>query len=296
MFTRLRQRLAAHGPATTVAVIALVVALCGGAYAAAKGGLTSKQKKQVTAIVQKEIKKNPGPPGPAGAKGDPGAQGAQGLRGEKGETGEEGEDGTNGKSVSVTPIPVDELEMACEGRGGVSVEEQGSPPGEEVCNGKEGSPWTAGGTLPIGATETGVYAQQADTESGKNGIWAPISFSLPLDGDTQDSATEHVKYVEAFPVTPEEIANCPGNYEEPAASPGYLCVFKNELNAQTNTTFQGARNAPGSVSIPPIDVLNSGTYLAFSAATGTPAIVAGSFAVTGCSATLPAGNTNKCPS
>jgi len=49
---KLKSRLGANGPGITIAVIALVFALVGGAFAAS-GGLTSKQKKQVTAIAKK---------------------------------------------------------------------------------------------------------------------------------------------------------------------------------------------------------------------------------------------------
>ena len=60
-----------------------------------------------------------GPQGPAGPAGANGKDGAQGPEGPQGEEGEKGE------------------------------------PGEE---GPEGSPWTAGGVLPSGETETGSWA------------------------------------------------------------------------------------------------------------------------------------------
>jgi len=74
----------------TVAVIALVFAMLGGAYAA--GTLTSKQKKEVTKIA----KKYAGRPGEAGPKGDPGAKGDPGTKGDTGPQGVPGTNGTNG--------------------------------------------------------------------------------------------------------------------------------------------------------------------------------------------------------
>jgi collagen triple helix repeat protein len=74
----------------TVAVLALVLAMVGGAYAA--GGLTNSQEKQVTKIA----KKYAGKPGAAGAQGTPGAPGAPGKEGPQGKQGEAGKDGTNG--------------------------------------------------------------------------------------------------------------------------------------------------------------------------------------------------------
>jgi hypothetical protein len=82
-----------------VAMIALVMALVGGAYAA--GGLTKSQEKQVKKIAKKYAgKPGPagatgpaGPAGPAGPKGDAGAKGEQGIQGIQGEP---GQDGTTG--------------------------------------------------------------------------------------------------------------------------------------------------------------------------------------------------------
>lgn len=51
----------------------------------------------------------------------------------------------------------------------------------EVCNGEEGptgDPWTAGGTLPNGETETGVWAFNITAGAGE--VYAPISFPIPL--------------------------------------------------------------------------------------------------------------------
>jgi Collagen triple helix repeat (20 copies) len=307
MFDRLRQSLAAHGPATTVAVVALVVALCGGAYAAAKGGLTSKQKKQVKALVQKEIEKNPGPPGPAGAKGDAGGQGPQGAQGPKGDKGENGTNGTNGKSAVVDEVTPGAF--GCDELGGANVRLEGQEPeeGVEVCNGKpgepgepgaEGSPWTAGGTLPPGATEVATWSFQdvaGQTELGGDpiGIWAPVSFSVPLNEDTASGSNTHIHYV---PLAGENSGTgpCPSEFLEPEAAPGEVCIYESSIGALINTSFVGLRKVP----LGGEGLGTAGGYLEFSSNTDPSevALGAGSIAVTGCSASLPASDPNKCPS
>lgn len=175
MFSRIHDKLGSAG--LIVAIIALVFAMVGGAYAASddNSGATvsakkSKKKKkskgvtpaQVRKIAKQEAKKfansNPGPQGPQGV---PGAQGAKGDKGDTGSKGDDGEDGATGKSVEV----VNESAPGCPGEEGVIYEVEGSGTETEVCNGEEGatgptgptgSPWTVGGMLPEGVTETGV--------------------------------------------------------------------------------------------------------------------------------------------
>jgi hypothetical protein len=74
----------------TVAVLALVLAMVGGAYAA--GGLTKAQEKQVTKIA----KKYAGKPGAAGATGPAGPGGAPGGPGPAGKAGGPGPEGPEG--------------------------------------------------------------------------------------------------------------------------------------------------------------------------------------------------------
>jgi len=125
-----------------VAIVALVVALTGAAFAA--GGLTKQQEKQVTKIAKKYAGKRgkTGPAGPQGPAGAPGAKGDTGPKGDKGDKGEKGERGERG------------------------------------LEGFEGSPWTAGGVLPSGATETGGWSYGQSTASL---ILTSISFNIPLE-------------------------------------------------------------------------------------------------------------------
>ena len=179
-----------------VAIVALVMALVGGAFAA-NGALTAKQKKEVKKIAKSFQGTGPagatGLQGPAGANGKDGANGAPGLQGAPGPQGEPGE------------------------------------PGEE------GSPWTAGGTLPEGATLTGAYAHNSSLEAsnvamGENEFsLQSIGFSIALEDAPEFVFVPGV----AGPGILEGHfgsnagAGCPGVTAAgvPQAGPGKLCVY-----------------------------------------------------------------------
>jgi hypothetical protein len=221
-----------------VAILALVLALVGGAYAA--GGLTKSQEKQVKKIAKKY----------AGKPGAPGANGANGATGPQGPAGASGKNGSDGKSVTVTEIATGKL--ACEERGGVEVKREGAEEGAEVCNGREGSPWTAGGSLPSGQTETGVWsfgptphrtsqeAPELKVETGAPQI--PISFPIPLAepllelhgcppfNEPGEPCQFHIFEGEETPPNGCLWEPAPG-LRKLAAEPGNLCVYV----AQNNT-------------------------------------------------------------
>ncbi|HWI97051.1 MAG TPA: hypothetical protein VNS60_13380 [Solirubrobacterales bacterium] len=227
MFKRLKQRLEASGPGLTVAVIAMVLALTGGAFAAA-GKLTGPQKKEVEKIAKKVAK--PGKPGAPGPAGKDGTNGTNGAKGDKGDNGTNGTNGTNGKSAVVTPEPEGEN---CE-KGGVAVEVSGEPATKKfVCNGQEGSPWTVDGTLPPEKTETGAWAFTGTT-ADTNGIRVPISFPIHLSGGLEETAV-HFQGESEFGV------HCPGIVAVPEADPGQLCVYVNNADEfpVTGTTVVG---------------------------------------------------------
>lgn len=213
MSSRLRDRLGT--PAMIVAVIALVFALMGAAYAAS-GALTGKQKKEV----EKIAKKYAGKPGAPGTNGQPGAKGDAGPKGDtgsKGEKGDPGNPGAPGKSVEVNPIA-----SGCEGetgRKGAEVNPEGEPlAAVEVCEGKEGSPWTAGGILPPGATETGAWTFNATTADNPN-VYVPISFTLPIAEGGLERPEVHIQGDADFET------HCTGVYHHPEAKPGEVCVY-----------------------------------------------------------------------
>ncbi|HEX5610071.1 MAG TPA: hypothetical protein VFX45_08270 [Solirubrobacterales bacterium] len=88
--------------------------------------------------------------------------------------------------------------------------------------GPEGSPWTAGGTLPSGKTETGIWSAAFTTDYGAA---ASISFSIPLAAPLDG---QHVKKVGVGKTPPAECDNGSGeapSAANPEADPGFLCVF-----------------------------------------------------------------------
>lgn len=198
MFSMLRKRLGIPG---TLAVIALVFAMLGGAYAAGLPGLNSKQKKQVKNIAAGVAKglQGTGPTGPqglAGPRGPAGATGAAGETGPKGATGPAGPTGSAGATGATGPT--------------------GS-------TGATGSCCTP--TLGSGKTETGGWGGKiAGNVEGQFDLWA-ISFPIPLTAPLDEN---HVIRV----LTGETKAECDNGTGEapsaanPEADPGYLCVFQ----------------------------------------------------------------------
>jgi hypothetical protein len=261
---RLRKRFHANGPGITVAVIALILALSGAAFAAS-GALTAKQRKEVSKIAKAEAKKFPGPAGPVGAQGLAGTQGPggpAGARGDKGEKGDMGLSGATGESVEVTPIAPNEPE--CEGRGGTLVEKEDATTASEkaeVCTGKkgadgaEGKPWTPNNVLPPGASETGTWTFSGTT-SDTAGIQVALPFFIPLSAPLEG----HVHYSGEGSFS----TSCKGNTEFPKPEPGELCVYTNTAEEPENTTFEGIFSS----SFPEEGASPEGAVLKFSAPTG----------------------------
>jgi len=238
MFSAIGSRLRLS-PAGVIAVIALVFALSGGAFAAdhyLASASKSKAKKGPRGPRGKTGPAGPvGPVGPQGPKGDAGAAGGSGLDGapgEKGSTGNTGSPGAPGKSV----IPETESTgtLNCAGLGGSSFHQEGSATKTFACNGKEGlqgeegevgSPWTAGGTLPSEETETGAWTvgpvpkgAEAKESTFEEPLLASISFPIPLS-PTATSVEPHY-----LPIGVTEPA-CTGSAENPTAEKGHLCVY-----------------------------------------------------------------------
>ena len=82
MFSRIHHKLGTAG--LVIAIMALILALGGAAYAALPG-LNAKQKKEVKKIAKKLVAPGvQGPAGPAGVKGDTGVKGDNGANGDTG--------------------------------------------------------------------------------------------------------------------------------------------------------------------------------------------------------------------
>lgn len=216
MLSRMHQKLGTAG--FIVAVVALIAALTGGAYAAT-GGLTNTEKKQVRKIARSEAKKV----AVAGAPGTPGAQGQPGAPGSAGADGKNGTDGEDGRGVVTGPEPSGSPN--CEGDGGVWVEVEGSGAKEFVCNGKDGS--SASGTM------TGDWSF---TSKGPEGVLVSISFPQTLSAEP----AQH------YLASGEQTTECPGDYETPEALPGNLCVYEEGAihSSKSSTGFESFTSDP----------------------------------------------------
>ena len=194
-----------------VAVVALVAALVGTAIAA--GGLTAQQEKQVKKIAKKYAGKDgaAGPQGPAGAQGAPGANGSSGTVGATGPKGPTGAAGVTGPGGTTGPT---------------------------------GSPWTVGGTLPEGASETGIWSlgpfENVATYPGEfTNVPVALSFPIPLAAEMAFSQAHLIlkngkEFTTGGEVTSTE---CTGTVKAPKAKPGNLCVYL----ATTATPESGAK-------------------------------------------------------
>ncbi len=230
MFSTLRTRFGIPG---VISVMALVFAMFGGAYAASNSSGGGK------ATASAKAKK--GPKGPKGAKGDTGPAGPAGPAGAAGRDGANGIDGVDGQDgqdgQSVTNTEFTGAQGSCT-EGGTKLVGTSTT---YACNGEQGSPWTAGGTLPSGQTETGSWAVgttpsttcslpdctvTAGPSNFAAALYSPISFNIPLAASLDPPHAHFLK--EGFPTgdtTAEEKENCPGSAEEPKAKAGHLCVY-----------------------------------------------------------------------
>jgi hypothetical protein len=271
MLQRVRDRIGSAG--LIVSVIALVLAVAGGAYAAG-GGLSGKQKKEVEKIAKKYA-------------GKPGAAGTAGANGKDGTNGTNGKDGTNGTNGTPgapgTPVKVKPAITECGGRGGAIVEKEGEPTSaQEVCTGEEGEegePWTPNSQLPVNATETGTWVFYVN-ESAEEEIYVPLSFPIQLAGTTGLTAG-HVHYeseanFKDFDGVGGVEIGCEGTTTAPTAPSGHLCVY-GQANV-SNATFEGIWNisvgTKGTTS-------KTGALLVFERGATGEAFGSGSFAVTG---------------
>ncbi len=235
-----------------VATLALVFAMSGGALAASKYLITST--KQIKPSVLSSLKAKAGPTGAPGAAGPQGPAGGQGPQGPAGGPGAKGENG-----VGVTSTEVSKASSTCARQGGAELTSVSGK--TTVCNGKEGKqgePWTVGGTLPSGKTETGTWSFGPYTDPGGVADVAVASFPIPL---AKALGEGHAHYInpEGMEVNAadEDVAptECgsgigPGvNASNPQAKPGNLCIYAAVLKGAFS--YDGGFNGPaGEVGVP----------------------------------------------
>ncbi len=271
----------------TVAVIALVFAMLGGAYATTSDGgkATSSAK----------AKKGPrGPKGAAGPAGPAGPAGSAGAKGDTGAAGSNGSNGANGKSAEVASFTGSKTVggVTCT-EGGLEVKSASAT--TLVCNGKKGtngtngdpgpagSPWTVDGTLPSGKTETGSWAfgpMAAGAIPGTEIIKQSISFPIQLVGGLGASNVHFINAngkEEKLPFELEEVtsATCHGTAAAPTADPGNLCVYTAALSKAKiwNELLQSPIDASPGTSVAGA-VLNFGFVEAGAEGRGTWAVTA----------------------
>lgn len=229
MFSIIRKRITYANVAVT---FALVFAMSGGAYAAKHYLITST--KQISPKVLSALK---GKNGANGAQGPQGPQGAPGAQGPQGPNGTNGTNGTNGESVAMKSATVGECK-----EGGAAFATAGKT--EHVCN---GSPWTAGGTLPKNAAERGQWAMSGTGPAFF--LQTGISFTVPLAAPLTANQTHFIGNEEGFKEPKEAAAikngECSGTYTDPGAKSGNLCVFINptSLNGPGKVAIENAETA-----------------------------------------------------
>lgn len=241
MFSRIRRH-ASYG--NVIAVIALVFAMTGGAYAAKKYVITSTS--QIKPSVLKSLQSKVGRVGAAGAVGAQGPQGPAGLAGAAGAKGDNGTAGKSGENGAPGPKGATgakgaEGELGPKGPTG-SAGTSGTT-GPAGTTGPEGVCTKANCTLPSGATETGTWSTTLyGLPKGKFPAAIAISFPVPLK-EASPEEEEH-----AFFFTEEETSEidnkvkvgaggCNGTVTAPTAPAGVLCVYTEEESSGATSKF-----------------------------------------------------------
>lgn len=230
MFQRVRKHI---DPATILALVALVFAVTGGAFAATGGGSPSHTTLTASTAKSKaksKTKAGPrGPAGPAGKNGTNGTNGAPGATGPVGPGGPQGPAGNNGSNGAAGESVTIGAASKCTG-----AKFSNATGTAEACNGKNGTNGAEGVcakehcTLPPKTTETGAWSFSRFLEGPQEeeeGA-APISFTIPLEKELEGTV-HYVTFEEqrsASGKTPP--AECQGSSEAPTAAPGSLCVYE----------------------------------------------------------------------
>jgi hypothetical protein len=222
VITRIHRQLGTAG--FVIVIVALVAALGGGAYAASDV-FSPKEKQEIQKIAKREAQRiakrlvQPGPPGPAGGQGPRGPQGLQGAPGEVGPQGERGERGFRGESVVISELGPDNGTGFCEEAGGAKFVNDTDQ--AFACSGVGGGDGGYPETLPEGRTATGFWVSEGEKGLvlGDFVTVTAISFPLPLAA----APTETILI--DSDATDEEKGKCPGEFLDPKAASGILCLY-----------------------------------------------------------------------
>jgi hypothetical protein len=241
-----------------VAVLALMLALSGGAYAAGRFVITST--KQISPKVLKALKGKPGPRGASGAAGASGTTGPGGPQGPAGPAGAPGKPGEKGA--------------------------QGVP-GERGEEGPPGSPWSVGGTLPSGKSEKGAWAFgpiAAEALPSSEIQVATASFTIPLKAALSASEVHYIDPAGKEVVFEEEELKektstaCTGSVSDPVAEAGNLCVYAAEETGAVS--FDGFISNPAAAGTAPEEGAGTTGAVLFVQRTGSEVRLRGTWAVT----------------
>jgi hypothetical protein len=244
MFQAIRTRI---NTTSVVAVLALVFAMTGGAYAASKYLINST--KQISPKVLKALKGNAGanggqgaagPAGPGGPQGPAGPQGPGGPGGAPGAPGKEGPPGKEGKTGFTETLPKGKTL-----KGDWTIEAH--PTGTGLIEGSASTEISF--DIPLAAAPTPVYVGEAtnatgtgDLESGSkevknvtgtltknsviSGAGIPAGTTIEKVGSgTLTLSKNATATATGVSLTGAVPAGCTGNVENPGAESGHLCVF-----------------------------------------------------------------------
>jgi hypothetical protein len=241
MFHRVRRHLT---PSVLIALLALVFAVTGGAFAATGagagngGGRANNNKALSFSAGASKSKGTRGPRGPRGVAGPAGKNGTNGVNGAPGATGPAGPKGETG-AVGATGLQGIQGEKGKNGKNG-----EAGAPGEPGPAGTihPGNPVGSPEPLPSKATETGAWSITAPVTG--NIVVTSVSFPIPLEtslsyehafllkqaGRKKQECEEKTgsEQTECEEERVKEEAACPGTAAEPKAVPGNFCAYTAE--------------------------------------------------------------------